>query len=401
MTTKQVLHFLENDDATAIHYRRFNISPKDKYPTFSICFTGSEINWYHAESLFNIFGLLPSKFEEMIKGQKVIRYDYNYSSMMYNKLPVNLRDFPDVDIGTFSLKISDILTGLEFLTDDDMTSTRHGTGSQGQETEKMPFYVGYKSPETVCFTRASKDLLSTQRIHDGLDLSTSVVGNPRFQDVLLQIFVHYPQQLLRSFHNPVFKFTFKDFYERITYAGNKKVYKNVKISISKVRILRKRPGSNVPCDEHLENDDEKLEQQILHRIECTPPYWRRYTCVNSSAGICNSESQLQKANEWIRNYKNVLKSYYAPCNQMEISSKWEFDRAESNGEEDLRITLLYEDTDYEEITNTKSFDFASLVSGVGGFIGIFLGYSILQIPDVVELLPAIICNLRRNIKKVR
>ena len=88
------------------------------------------------------------------------------------------------------------------------------------------------------------------------------------------------------------------------------------------------------------------------------------------------------------------------CIRMEILSKWEFDRAESNGEEDPRITLLYEETDYEEVTNTKSFDFASLVSGVGGFIGIFLGYSILQIPDVLELLPATLSNLRRNIKKV-
>ena len=39
----------------------------------------------------------------------------------------------------------------------------------------------------------------------------------------------------------------------------------------------------------------------------------------------------------------------------------------------------------EEIENSKSYDFESFVSGVGGFIGIFLGYSILQIPELLGL----------------
>ena len=95
------MHFLENDDATTIHYRRFNLSPKDKYPTFSICFTGDELYWYQAKSLFDEFGVSPSKFEEMLKGQKGIRYDYDYASMLYNKTFVDLRHFSDVDIDKF------------------------------------------------------------------------------------------------------------------------------------------------------------------------------------------------------------------------------------------------------------------------------------------------------------
>ena len=71
---------------------------------------------------------------------------------------------------------------------------------------------------------------------------------------------------------------------------------------------------------------------------------------------------------------------------MEVLSKSKYDRAESIEGEGPRITFLYAETDYEEVTNTKSFDFASFVSGVGGFIGIFLGYSILQIPDLLESL---------------
>ena len=96
----------------------------------------------------------------------------------------------------------------------------------------------------------------------------------------------------------------------------------------------------------------------------------------------------------IRNYKTTLKSYISPCTQMEISGK--FDREEDNEWEDPRIKFLYDESDYEEMTNTKGFDFESFVSGVGGFIGIFLGYSILQIPDLLELLPSFNLTSRRN-----
>ena len=80
---------------------------------------------------------------------------------------------------------------------------------------------------------------------------------------------------------------------------------------------------------------------------------------------------------------------------MEILSK--FDKRQSKKGEKPRITFLYEETDYEEVLNTRSFDFASFVSGVGGFIGIFLGYSILQIPELVELLPSLMSSLKQSI----
>ena len=132
------MQFLENADSTAIHYRRFNLSPKDKYPAFSICFTGSELYWYRANSIFKRFGLRSFKFEEMLKGEEVFRHDYNYSSMLYNKIPVHSMHVDNVDTRQFYLKISDILSGLEFATDYDETSIRYGIGIRGKEVEEIP-----------------------------------------------------------------------------------------------------------------------------------------------------------------------------------------------------------------------------------------------------------------------
>ena len=47
-----------------------------------------------------------------------------------------------------------------------------------------------------------------------------------------------------------------------------------------------------------------------------------------------------------------------------------------------RITFIYEEKYYEEITYSKDFGFESFWSGMGGFVGIFLGYSMMQFPDL-------------------
>ena len=46
--------------------------------------------------------------------------------------------------------------------------------------------------------------------------------------------------------------------------------------------------------------------------------------------------------------------------------------------------INYNVVDYLEITNNQAFDFESLFSQIGGFVGIFLGFSLLQVPDLIQ-----------------
>ena len=168
------------------------------------------------------------------------------------------------------------------------------------------------------------------------------------------------------------------------------------VKIGKVTTLRKRPGSNVPCDAELDDDDAKFREQIIKQIDCTPMYWTRREGKHLPEESCKSDA-LRIADAFIQQYKTILKSYETPCIEMEISGI--FERGEDNGIKDPQLTFLYEDSIYEEIENTKSFDLESFVSGVGGFIGIFLGYSILQIPELLGLLSTMIRNLKQDNRK--
>merc|ERR1712020_576677 len=120
-------------------------------------------------------------------------------------------------------------------------------------TNKIPLEKGYSTSETICFTRTTDESLDTLRTHDWLAFDKSVFGGEKFKNVILEIFVHYPHQLMRSFHKPVFKSSLgetTDFWTKL-----------LKITIGKVTVLRKRSSANVPCDAELVNDDAKFQEK--------------------------------------------------------------------------------------------------------------------------------------------
>ena len=69
MSASFVKRFIENENATSITYKQFNKEPKDKYPTFSICFKGYMFHWFHPLAIFDAFGLNNKQFERMLKGE--------------------------------------------------------------------------------------------------------------------------------------------------------------------------------------------------------------------------------------------------------------------------------------------------------------------------------------------
>ena len=53
-------------------------------------------------------------------------------------------------------------------------------------------------------------------------------------------------------------------------------------------------------------------------------------------------------------------------------------------ERGLTLEFNYLEDMYQEVTNHRDFDIETLASNVGGFIGMFLGYSLLQFPQFLD-----------------
>ena len=77
------------------------------------------------------------------------------------------------------------------------------------------------------------------------------------------------------------------------------------------------------------------------------------------------------------NSKSILRRLEIPCNEMILLSIDSVNREPNPVPKDISIAFLYAEKTYEEIRYNQMMGLDGWISNVGGFIGIFLGYSML------------------------
>ena len=189
---------------------------------------------------------------------------------------------------------------------------------------------------------------------------------------------------MRSFHKPAFESNVALDTKKDKGVGNHASDKILNIKIDEVTVLRKRPDANVPCDTQLDHsDDVKLLENIMSRVGCTPIYWNNFTGqFSNNFSECHSASELAKIYHYTQTYEDIFLEYVPPCIEMRVSTK--FDKEEENKWQEPCMRILYTNPNYLNFVNVRSFGFESFISGLGGFIGIFLGYSLLQVPVLLQ-----------------
>ena len=98
--------------------------------------------------------------------------------------------------------------------------------------------------------------------------------------------------------------------------------------------------------------------------------------------VCQSSDQLRDASFLIENMKDFMNTYDPPCVEMNAMVIVNKDLPQENDE--FKIIIQYTEDVYQNIENSKGTSFETFFSGVGGFVGIFCGYSIMQIPETLD-----------------
>ena len=391
MAINQISRFIENRDASTITYKRFNRSPDDKYPTFSLCFQGSDISWYQDELIFNEFGITSAQYGKLLKGENVFKYEYDFTTRLYRKIPIDIRNISISGFEMFHLTPADILSEVEFATQNLDDSITYDTAKNKKKPMvDIPFYFGYISPEMICFTRNTTDFLGSLRSYDWLAFKGDILGKKIYQNVIFKIYIHYPGHLIRSFHKPNFESSIRSI-TRGSAADSTMWEKILKLTLSQVLVLRRRQDSNEPCDPENNDDDSKVKLEIIKLSGCVPTFWKKNLIderIIEKFDDCESPRQLHEIADHIKNYKNVLLSYKLPCVEMTVLSL--LDKEVENKLDKPCMKILYTEEFYQEIENVRSFNFESFLAGVGGFVGMFLGYSVLQLPEMAKNLPKLL-----------
>ena len=207
----------------------------------------------------------------------------------------------------------------------------------------------------------------------------------------MTVYIHHENQLVRNFGGTGSPRSW------VIALNLQKEYRNdsnyIELVINSIQILTKRNDANANCDNGLDDEDSHWMQTASRTAGCIPAYWRRFSKLwKDSLGLkyCKTYEQYKQVADLIDRRWTITTKYDPPCNKMTTMSHAytarPFDSAKNKIYNDLQliiIEILYKTDEYQEIINKKAFDRESLFCQVGGYIGIMLGVSFLQLPDIL------------------
>ena len=139
--------------------------------------------------------------------------------------------------------------------------------------------------------------------------------------------------------------------------------------------------------------DTYLLQSVIDTVGCVPPFWV-YSYSSTLYDECVTPQKLREVNDVIsilhkNNFQQTSSKYQQPvileptCIDMSNSIEIDWNDFSNLPKNEFVMSIHYPDEYYQEITEVKDFSFQDFVSNLGGFIGIFLGYSMMQIPELL------------------
>ena len=353
--------YQSNLDSSQSSMKRFNESPVGRYPSFTLCIYAKKGRLFKSEILQGEYGLSKKDYYDLLAGDK---NDTN------SILP--------------QIEFNKVVTGLdEFLEEFEVEDYSYRTYSEWKpsikDTVALPLRQSYRDPTTNCFTYDTEynKTVSLNAVKIKFNIT-------KFQQLFdnsgkMYVQAHYPGLMIRDMKTYLMKIS--NWHTLKPQNGNNEI----RIQFPGVTLMHFRENAIEPCDPNLADDDSEWMEYVNEEIGCIPPYWNNTIKDHhdhESFDACNLQKLLGKIKDYwpidggIKS-NEVFNNYKKPCNKMIV-----FNNVDHMAYEDvkdvLKIKLRIREEFYQEILNTRAFGLADLWANIGGYVGIFCGYSILQ-----------------------
>ena len=359
MVTMLFVRYNDNQDSSQVTMKQFNVSPEGRYPSFTFCIRASKGKLFRAKILENDLGLNQSAYYELLAGYQDAK-------------SLKLRNIKFEEVVT---KIDDFMEAFEVK--DSLYEKYIHWESKKHHTMPSYFRPSYQDPTTNCFTYdtiySSNVTLTSFYVKFNITKLKNLFADSGF----IYIHVHYPGQMIRHMLRYLTRI------RRFSELKRKNFNNQVTVSFSGITLMRFRETANDACDPKLIDDDSEWQKRAIRKIGCIPPYWNNNTddCQEDET-ICDSKKELVFAKKFWRKWngklaKKIFDNYTKPCNtftHLSNSILWHDHRASDI----LKINIRIQDDFYEEILSTKAVSRSDLLANLGGLVGIFCGYSLLQ-----------------------
>ena len=369
------IKYVKNESTSLVDFQTYHNEKKDIYPSFTMCFgiIDEQDELYDKKRLKEIYNIENvTKYINFLAGEE---WDEELLTVDYDDVTIDLKDYVKTVILRVNSSYSDPIYKWNN-NDTNKNVSKSIPKTSAQRKDSFPFYTSFRQAKNKCFTVD----FSTETFPEmnGHLISTFEVifKDLKLPNVIIGYFLHYPKQFIRS---PSLDLEWRTKIGIIT--GDTKVF-----WIDNLDVIRRRNTPNTPCNMEWQNDDEIIRKQIVNDVGCKPPHWK----INDDYPICNNKIAMKKTNilKWDVPDTAFLKSFKQPCQQVQsISFTPHVVRRINESEEPFPyLWLIFKSTTYKEIQHIRSFSAESLVGNMGGYVGLFLGFAIWQVPEAIQFL---------------
>ena len=150
-----------------------------------------------------------------------------------------------------------------------------------------------------------------------------------------------------------------------------------------MEVLRKRHKDTAKCSDVVEYDDWLIEN-ITKTVNCFPPYWKS----TGNVSICSYSDDLFRVRKIFYDVFYVGSEYNPPCKEIR---KLDIEYEDPDDDHDVpenhtQITVYFRNNFYKQIIQVRAYSLMSLVGNVGGFVGLLLGYALVQLPGLISVI---------------
>ena len=372
LSTWCVYQYVLDEDLTQINFKRFHDEKVDVYPSVSLCFMNPYLSKEFEHDTSNNITL--NQYLEFLQG---IYWRPEMNNISYSKVTLNIMNyFMGYDV-LYRKKENFIHMKLEDIEYD----------KEGWRLPKESF----TEPTMKCFTVDMPYIPDEPIKIFNVRIKTSIFRNSNRPSKLVFpnsntntegfiVLFHYPGQLLNGRYK-----TKKSWPDRG--ANDSKSY-NMIFLLQNIEVINRRNKWKRKCEPFPFDENERIVKNMLNASGCIPPYVQ----TRKEFPICTTQEQMKNS------YASLIRSSHdnvdieekeegSPCRHM---GRIDYDYWEAGPHQDtettpyFNVTLLFVDPKYREVKEVKAFGLLSMFGNIGGYIGIFIGYALLNLPDLIE-----------------
>ena len=364
-----IFNYLKDEDLTVVNFMEFQREEVDIYPTVSICFTTP----YEKEKLAG-------------SGTDLVNYtDFLTGELWDEKLLT-------IDYDEVSLDIKDYFLGYEIMYRNATKSNLKPTFDDGAHVDGWTApYVTYQIPNLKCFGVDVPFHKDERILQLGIKIDTRIFPNkkrPADTDLTnrnggMMTNVHYPMQFMRG------KFWNSCWPPR---GANESGNYALSLDLKGMEILTERSKLAQECIAGYPNYDGQMIMNIVQSLGCRPPY---VSSLKTNLSMCTTRQQFVAAQQLHMGQLGVSKLDrpqiglsnldFLPCRDMQKLHFSVMEMPEMGNRTTPSMTIVFQQKDvtYKEIKKVREMGIQALVGNAGGYVGLLIGYAILNIPEVL------------------